>query len=222
MNPVKETIKKLLSAVFGKHISEREYRKFENNVVSFDIFDTLLFRKCGKPAAIFEIIENEREIKGFADIRIRCEKEARQHKKSEVTLDEIYDRIGGELGDVAAIEIKRFETETELAQCKPNAETVALYNYLINRNTRVFLISDMYLPVTVITEMLKKCGIEGYEKLYVSSEYGSMKRDGSLFERVIKENRIDRKHMIHIGDHPLADWLVPMRKCGIRAFLYKV
>ena len=130
--------------------------------------------------------------------------------------------MGREFGDVAALEIKRFETETELAQCKPNAETVALYNYLINRNTRVFLISDMYLPATVIAEMLKKCGIEGYEKLYVSSEYGSTKRNGGLFEKVITENRIDRKRMIHIGDHPLADWLIPMRKCGIKAFLYRV
>lgn len=222
MDPVREIIKIIIVNIFGRYISEREYRKFENNVVSFDVFDTLIFRKSGKPTAIFDIIENKCGLKGFADIRIRCEKEARKQKNYEVTLDEIYEQIGVEAGNDVASEIKRYEIETELVQCEPNEEIVALYKHLIKRKALVYLISDMYLPATVIAEMLKKCGIEGYEKLYVSSEYGSTKRNGGLFEKVITENRIDRKRMIHIGDHPLADWLIPMRKCGIKAFLYRV
>ena len=84
-------------------IVELEYIKHledENiKVVSFDIFETIAFRKVAKPIDIFKIVGNKKFVKkifhngdAFLNYRIAAEKNARVNKKNtqEVTLEEIY------------------------------------------------------------------------------------------------------------------------------------
>lgn len=61
--------------------------------VSFDVFDTLLFRKVKTPIGLFEYIQNEAEKKGFSfptfcKARIQAEKNAIKHnsESDEITL----------------------------------------------------------------------------------------------------------------------------------------
>ena len=85
---------------------EKQFIEFLNNdsikVISFDIFDTLFFRKCLLPENIFEIIGNNKYVKKYFDTastfkkyRIYAEKNARiTHKyKQDITLDEIYEEL---------------------------------------------------------------------------------------------------------------------------------
>lgn len=72
----------------------------EYDLVSFDIFDTLLFRTTARPSGVFEKIwESAGDLKltdispqEFAKLRIEMERRARNKKKTrEVCLEEIYE-----------------------------------------------------------------------------------------------------------------------------------
>ena len=70
-----------------------------HDVVSFDIFDTLIKRNCFNPTDIFDIVEMkynenyEKKISKFREKRILAEKLARDKYKQyeDVTLKEIYE-----------------------------------------------------------------------------------------------------------------------------------
>ena len=47
--------------------------------------------------------------------------------------------------------------------------------YAIAQGKEVAIISDMYLPSEIITDILNSLGIKGYTKLYVSCDYGVSK-----------------------------------------------
>jgi predicted HAD superfamily hydrolase len=227
INDIKHISKDVIAYIFGKSICKQEYKQFDNRVVSFDVFDTLVVRKCGNPHNVLNIVENQyskcqnnESIRDFKILRMAAEKELRANKNGEeVRLDEIYETLEKRLGTQTANKLKVLEINTELSVCYPNKEVVDLYHYLINRGNRVFIISDMYMPKEVIQKILGNCGIIGYEKLYVSSENGMTKRSGKLFNFVLNENEIDRNKIIHIGDHPIADYYIP-KKMGVEAFLY--
>lgn len=216
MSWLKETAKSGISMIIGKSIDNLVVN---TDFVSFDIFDTLILRKCGKPGMIFYLID---EIyAGFAEQRTTAEYNARKlSDKEEITLDEIYSLLENIYGKEQTEKLKELEIKTELSQCVPNHEMLRYYNELLSDGKRIFLISDMYLPSDVIRQILEKCGIRGYEKLYVSSEYRKTKRSGSLFDLVLSEQSLKPENLTHIGDHPLADYLIPGRK-RIHTFLYK-
>ena len=74
------------------------YKKIDKaNIVTFDIFDTLIKRNVEKPEDVFKLVEahynlhNKNSIKKFTEYRIKAEREARiKSIKEEVSLDEIY------------------------------------------------------------------------------------------------------------------------------------
>ena len=87
----------------GKVFSKRLKNLIDgHDVISFDIFDTLIKRNCYKPTDIFEIVEiqynqtnKNNKIQDFKNIRINAEKNARNKNKNseDITIDEIYDEI---------------------------------------------------------------------------------------------------------------------------------
>lgn len=196
-------------------------------LVTFDIFDTLVLRSCQEPAAIFDIVEErwnkeheDMPIAGFRAKRMDAERKARLAAGSsvEVTVEDIYAYVScGQEG--MRTELMRLEESCEYDVCMPNQKLVALFHE-VSRNRRVAIVSDMYLPSTIIVNILNKCGIEGYEKLYVSSDCGAMKRNGRLFGLVLSELGVEPARALHIGDHALADYLAP-KMMGLRAFLYR-
>ncbi|MGB3962059.1 MAG: hypothetical protein WBK95_07475, partial [Sulfurimonas sp.] len=92
--------------IFSDSLVEQKYLQLVNNpsikIVSFDIFDTLLLRKCTHPRDVFTLIGAHQEIIDFFDTpsafslyRQNAEKEARRvHKqKEDITLAEIYAQL---------------------------------------------------------------------------------------------------------------------------------
>ena len=63
------------------------------DVVSFDIFDTLLKRNVKKPTDIFRYMEKKYQKEGFFNERIDAEKRARARAKKEITLKKIYEEM---------------------------------------------------------------------------------------------------------------------------------
>ncbi len=158
--------------------------------VSFDIFDTLLERDVDRPVDVFLRV---------GDIVLGAGKGERFQA----------DRIGAE-------ELKTEEVRSELNGCFVKASMKPVFDAALKHGKTVFLISDMYLPPEVISGMAARCGYEGYEKLFVSNEYGVSKRSGKLFGEVLKEYGLSKNDLIHIGDSIGAD-LLGARKAGIAA-----
>lgn len=202
---------------FYPNIAEMLSRK--KCVVSFDIYDTLVKRDVPHPAMVFDLIAEEYERNCgekllFRDIRTIAEREARQaHPGREVTLDEIY----GYIDLPSKEELKEIEKRLELWVTKPNYPVVDFYHQCIKSGKRVILISDMYLPRELIEEILKKCGLTGYEKLYLSSEIGVEKKTGKLYDYVLNDLGLPSYTIIHFGDRKKTDNIIP-RLRGISSF----
>lgn len=190
--------------------------------ISFDIFDTLVLRNVSKPVDVFELtsmrVSNifgessavNSAIKNFPKVRIRAEQFARQKKSSEITLDDIYDEIRIELPEVSAQLCdlyKQFEIETELQVAVPNPEVFRAYCYCIESGKHIFITTDMYLPRDVIERILGKCGYTKYDELFLSSERGYTKKDGSIYKLITDKTGLDSKSIIHIGDNLKSDVL---------------
>lgn len=108
-------------------------------VVSFDIFDTLVKRDVANPHDVFTIVaalyakRTGRVLERFRDERISAEKEARDESSSEeITLDQIYAKLMVRLGidECAARKLEALEIEVELKVCRPNLQVVHAFNEL--------------------------------------------------------------------------------------------
>lgn len=192
--------------------------------VTFDIFDTLVVRKCRNPHDIFDIVEktynhsHENRISGFRKIRIDNEIKARSISKfEEITLTEIYEQISTEVSIETAEELKKIEIDTEIEQCIARNLVVEKYKQQIN-SKNVFIISDMYLPKEVIVEILNKNKIPLPKKIYLSSECKTTKRTGGLFKLFLHENHVNPRCVLHIGDNFVSDYIMP-KLCGCSSFI---
>lgn len=191
--------------------------------ISFDVFDTLLFRSVKSPEQIFDHVERRynqipgRRIQNFRKKRIRAEHLARRYSRREdVTLEEIYKKLNVCLAEKEVL--KEMEIRAEEEACHPNKPVVEMLRRCVQAGVGVIIISDMYLDAAVIRKLLSDSGIGGYERLYVSSDIGLTKRTGHLFDHVLKELDIRPEELLHIGDNRECDYQNP-RKRGIRAYL---
>lgn len=194
--------------------------------VSFDIFDTLIKRNIKEPTDIFElsniILKNRVgvEIENFKQIRIDAEKKARMLSKGEeVTFDEIYSQINGIDNEIKR-RIYDIELECEYNLCQSNEEIKCIYDYCIEKNKNIIIISDMYLKKEFIEKLLYKCGFDGYKKLYVSSEYNMTKHTGSVYRYVLNDMSINANEVFHIGDNFKSDFL-RAKQNGMNSYLYR-
>lgn len=194
--------------------------------ISFDIFDTLIERKCRNPKEVFSLVEQRYnqtakvEIHGFKELRQNAEKLARRNTPNEeVTLDDIYQNIAEIYGVNASNLLKDLEIKVELEQCVAINPNVMLYNKCVDdQNKKVYITSDMYLPKEVIIDILQRNGIKMPQHLYISCEAQKTKHSGSLFRLLLSENNIAKHTLVHVGDHPVSDYLMA-KVNGIHSYL---
>lgn len=178
------------------------------DIVSFDIFDTLLKRNVKKPIDVFYYMEKKYNIKGFCKERVRAEKIARRKYNREITLRDIYQEM--------SINFMNEEMETESELLVINRDIFPVLEKCLKSKT-VIIVSDMYLPEEFIKTILEREKIKGYKKLYLSSTIGLTKSSGELFEYVLKDLKSSREKIIHIGDSIKSDYEMP-KKMGINAY----
>ena len=196
----------------------------EYDIVSFDIFDTLIFRPFSEPSDLFYHIGEKLEYMDFKRIRMEAEYKARQkmyrmNGHYEVGLEDIWNILSEETGIDKNVGME-LEIELEKKFCYANPFMKEVYKALLTRNKRIVIISDMYLSEQVLSEILKLNGYTEMEKIYVSCEYGENKASGRLFERV-KENlqMADGKRWIHIGDNVNSD-IAKAKQAGVMTLYY--
>ena len=194
-------------------------------VVSFDIFDTLLFRPCSFPTDMFKLVVKRCGVEEtFPLTRQMAEKYARDKKpfyNDDITLEDIYKEYV-ELTGVTSEEadkLKNCEIQVELECLYPRMAVKELYDTAIKAGKKVIIVSDMYLSKQLIERILEKNGYTGYLSCYVSSEEMLSKGSGRLFQKIISEFQkegIEADEIIHLGDNMHADVKVPKRY-GINA-----
>lgn len=194
---------------------------------SFDVFDTCLIRKCGRPEVVFEILAerilgkdaDKTQLCDFVLIRKKGESEAIKANKQteEIVIDNIYEKCDfSELTDVSNDIIKQTELQIEKEQLVAVYSIKSNINQLREKYGRVIYISDMYLPQSFVKEILTEQGLFiGEDKLFVSSEYGVKKSTGNLFHLVKEKMNLRYNRWTHSGDNKYSDICVP-RKLGIK------
>ena len=223
---LKASARRILSRLLGSSIDRALSYAERCSVVSFDIFDTLILRRCS-PHDVFSIAEEKYNAKHgeflstFRQDRVEAEHRARSTStREDITLGEIYCELADIYGADKAGELRAMEIRAEFEAVYPNEELREFYGLVRELSRRIVITSDMYLPSSIVAEMLRMCGYEGYEKLYVSSDFGLSKRKGGLFRFMLWENGVKPSEVIHIGDNLLSDYLVPKR-FGMSGFLYR-
>lgn len=222
----KYVIKKLIVLCYGTDLLAINAKQ-DISIVSFDVYDTAIRRTVKKPEDIFDLVQEQYRIyhewrlpETFRELRIIAEREARRKSSTgEVQIQEIYNYLEGLNDDeknwLLEIEIA---TEKQVAYC--NAEFKTVYENLIEQGKDIIFISDMYLPENVIREVLKSCGIAVFKSVYVSCEYNVSKKNGKLFDEVLNDIGVSARSIVHIGDNPWGDFIIPRTK-GIISFLYR-
>lgn len=184
------------------------------DVVTFDVFDTLLVRSLQKPTDVFRLIEVSRNVPGFAEARIQAEQRARKEVDAEdVTLQQIYVRLAPRFQSLKSVEL---EQESKLLQRNPYVYD--LYLAALQQGKRVAAISDMYLPSEFLHTVLVREGYDRLSVLIVSNEWNSTKSSGRLFPKAAQELGCAPKRILHVGDNERADFKMAL-KAGYQAVL---
>ncbi|MCH7296015.1 HAD-IA family hydrolase [Acinetobacter higginsii] len=197
---------------------EKAKRKIaQAEIVSFDIFDTLLLRPYLSPRDLFLHIEIDQCLEGFALARREAEFRARKKNpdRQEICYDDIYNEIEAEFKCA-----KEIELNWEFMVLQPNPEMKILWDYALELNKKVIVISDMYHSFESLQKLLIKNEFHAFEHLYVSSSYGKTKKKGTLFEQVFSDLKVSAQDIVHIGDNKKGDYRAPA-KLGVQAILYK-
>jgi hypothetical protein len=166
------------------------------SINSFDIFDTLLARRCVSPSAIFKLVEKKSGLRDFVSIRTKAEQKT-LHK--DYNLEDIYQIILDDncLPDHLLNELKLLEIRTELDNVIPIQENMDLVR------DGDLLISDMYLPKDIILQLLQKAGLMKQVSLIVSS---GGKYSGKVWKGLSQQG--DFSINTHFGDNPHSDFLM--------------
>lgn len=187
-------------------------------VVTFDVFDTLVMRKYALPQDVFAGIEHmSGTIDGFEKYRRQAEEISFRKNGVNSSLDTIYREFMLLTGEdkKKVEEYKELEIATEIKNIFPRSIMIKLYNHARDAGKRVFLLSDMYHSKMTIEKILSVNSIVGYEELWVSCEKGCSKQDGSLWREFIKI--VGGNRVLHIGDDLDAD-IKYAEKNGIEAY----
>lgn len=188
----------------------------EYDAISFDMFDTLVMRKTLEPVDVFGIVEERLKQKGIVSHNF---KKKRRSAELEAETGEIhciyktFQKITGYSEEECHL-IMEEEILCEKECIIPREDIVEVMRCALKKGKEVNIVSDMHLSEKILLEILKKLGIDGFNKLYVSCEYGVGKGNG-LFE--IYKDRIGDKRCLHIGDNRESD-ILAAQKSGIDAY----
>lgn len=181
---------------------------FKYDVVSFDIFDTLILRRLHEPKAVFALVGEKLGVFNFFGIRSNAEAEAREenyalHKYRECTLREIYKKVEYYTGIDAELGMKT-EIEVEYDMCYANPYMLEVFQILRSQGKPIYITSNMYLPKDIMCGLLEKCGYYGMTDVLVSCDYHCAKTNGALF-KVLRSKLPSKTTIVHIGDNIATD-----------------
>ncbi len=208
-------------------------------LVTFDVFDTLVFRRVDRPVDAFALIGRALRESGalggamtpamFGAVREAAEKRAREQRQAldggvEIDLHDIYDAFPRWPLDQAVTvdDLVATEVEVERGLLVPDLEVVAFLEAIKAEGTRIAGVSDIYFRAETLRDLLQvpRVGtlLEGVE-LFVSCEMGFGKGSG-LWDRAAEVFGVAPERIVHFGDNPVDDvdkaLAAGVRACGFQ------
>lgn len=179
------------------------------DIISFDIFDTLILRPFDDPTALFFLLGERLKFMDFRRIRIEAEQEARQAEYGrtgsyEVSLEAIWNRLEEKTGLPAGPGME-LEMELERRYCYGNPFMLQVFRRLVELGKRIIITSDMYLSREFLQGLLEEKGFVGAEQIYISNERGGSKYSGKLYDLVMQDLQAAGKRIVHVGDNERSD-----------------
>lgn len=181
----------------------------QSDIVSFDIFDTLIMRKIFSPEDVFRLLNYK--VRGNLNITIdigMIRAKTAANCGTCASIDEIYDAIKKEtsLSKDIIDKIKKIEKDIDINLCDARKDIAGLYEYCISIGKEIYLISDMYYKLEDIKEILDKCGLSiiDDEHIWISCEKKKDKISGSMWQEYFNKI-INEKKCLHVGDNITGD-----------------
>lgn len=199
--------------------------------ISFDLFDTLVRRRgLFFPKDLFQIVESVairrigRGALGYADKRVEAESASRADEcrrgRMETDLTSIYSRLALRmpLSEKEISLLKSIELDCERDVLERDPFVGSLYGYAVSCGKAVVITTDTYFDESFIEEICKRFGF-GQARLFVSSTFGKVKHDGSLFRVLIKKTGLPAAQILHLGDNPFSD-ITAAASAGLKTWHY--
>lgn len=192
------------------------------DIISFDLFDTLLARNVCLPQDVFEIVDrrirNELGMEcSFAQLRSSA---IANLNGKDILLDEIYAEMHriSSISECDLKKIQHIELDVEESLIIPRKDLINLYNEMILLEKEIYFLSDMYFPKEFLIRILRKCGVREVDEnnLWVSGELKVSKCTGTMWKDY-KEKVVKDRKALHIGDNIECD-IVNAEKHGIDTY----
>lgn len=195
-------------------------------VVSFDVFDTILLRNHKYELRRFwEIAEAQAKalrkagtasapaaealyLARVEGARLAYATARRVGRSSEPCLDDIYDcyRHLPELGGEDPAALSAIEIAYEKCNLRCNTIMKELIDILSDKGAYILWLSDMYLPGSVIADLIAHCGLGPKFKFgYSSADTGANKATGLAFRVVAGQLGLAADEFVHLGDNATVD-----------------
>ncbi|MQB06219.1 hypothetical protein DXT91_19145 [Agrobacterium tumefaciens] len=197
------------------------------DLVTFDIFDTLVHRKLRAPVDVFEAVRvatlqsniallNHDLLASFSHHRMQAEKDARDifaaasRGEGEINLDEIYHRFEVLTGCSSEVRelLRAKELELEKTFLFASKKGLQVFEELRNKTKKLAFVSDMYLSSSWLRKMLEEKGFANLcdVPIFVSGELRKSKHSGELYAEVrTRLNIAQDANWLHVGDNSWSD-----------------
>ena len=186
-----------INKIYAESNLDKIYSNYLKNpnikIISFDIFDTFLFRNVEKATDVFLNIGKKKRVKelfsnagNFQEMRISAEKKAREDYKSigEINLKLIYSYFP--LNEKEKKRLMKLEILEERKVLQINPHINKWIKKAIKSNKKVIFISDFYLGKNDLKNFISNLSpqIVNYTNIYVSCDLKKTKFKGDIFEEV--------------------------------------
>jgi FMN phosphatase YigB (HAD superfamily) len=209
---VDKTLKRLAAAIEDRSV----------DLVSVDVFDTLLWRKAPYPTDVFHLLGRRlRELRMvgpevapevFGHLREEAERRARARRSArddgpEVRLAEIYQEFPRWLFTTfGPEEFMEQELALEAELTEPNLDLVPLLEHATALGIPVVAVSDTYFSEGHLRRLLDRPAYAGLKlsAVYTSSDHRTNK-GMELYQLVLQDFDVPAGRVLHVGDNRDAD-----------------
>ena len=208
-------------------IKSKKIRKVEikmAKIISFDIWDTIIKRKCHPEevklaTARYIVLKYNNELKDkykniYEILKKRDQIEAEECKKNkekgfdeECKILDVFKLLEKEIFNKEMNieeELLKEEIETEKRVIFINPEIIPIFDKY--KDLKMYCISDFYMSSENLKQLLDYLKIPvKIEKIYSSADYLLNKRTGNLYKKAEEELGIKPEEHIHVGDNQYSD-----------------
>ena len=145
------------------HIKYRGLNKLikKHDIISFDLYDTLIYRGCSKPKDVFHTLDffAKKSLNLKIDLyalRVDIENRLQQLYPNFFSLDQIYFEVARrtKLSSNIIKKLKYYEKEIEYLQASPNKHMVRYLEYAKKLKKKIIITTDFYMDKKFIKILL--------------------------------------------------------------------